>query len=231
MSRTRWLAVEWGLSLKQLANSLRTEQFTNKSAEGFVIDRVRRDSIEARYVQRVESTEVVVDPFGREASYDRVIFNEQPFLAATSYPGLQLSNGPRSLQSFYAALSRTTDFRFSAKQINVNVYAWLRACEKLLPGVLSVDAVQVGGISLRGSATARALVKAVSGGDARDALEELLDGRQHVIEKVRLRVKKAKGSVVLSANCSAAVTGIAPHDEQLLNEKFREALENILRAS
>ncbi|MCI2260916.1 hypothetical protein [Xanthomonas indica] len=228
MSRVRWLEAEWGVTLRQLANALKTERFANDSSEGFVIDRIRRDSIEARYIQRIELTEVVMDPFGKESSYQRLSFNEQAFIVSNMNPGLELKNGSRSLQPFFSLLSQVTDFKFAVKSISVDVDAWMAAFMKKSPSKLTPDAVQVGGIAFHDGATARAIVKS-GRGDASAAAKEIVAGKPYVVEKVRLRPKPGtKGTILLSSNCAATVTGFSIHEESVLLEVLRETLRRAI---
>lgn len=228
MTRTRWLSAEWGLTVRQLSNALKAAQFTGRSSEGFVIERVRKDSIEARYIQRVELTEVVIDPFGKESSFERLSFNEQPFVVSALSPGLQLKDGSRSLQPFFALLSQITDFRFTVKPISVNVDAWLTALARVAPGRLVSDAVQVGSIAFNDGSIARAVVKS-GRGDARAAVKEIVSGKPYEVEKIRLRSKMvSKASAVLSSNCSVITKGFSSHDELALLDAMHEALRDVI---
>lgn len=232
MSRTRWLTAEWGLTIRQLANALRSAQFTEASSEGFVVDRIRRDSIEARFIQRLELVDVVIDPFGQEASYKRLSFTEQAFIATSSSPELQLTDGARSTQAFYSLLSQVTDFKFTVKAIQVDVDAWVSGYKRVATHSLVPDAIQIGRIAFNDGATGRAIVKAGSG-NARAAVKQMVSDRPYVIEKVRLRQKQqnGRGTIVLSSNCSATLSGFNPHEAEVIREALRASLNEVLELS
>ena len=228
MIRARWLQADWGLTLRQLASALKEKQYAGNNLEGLVIDRIRRDSIEARYIQRLELTEVVKDPFGNESSFQRISFNEQVFVISTGNPGLELKNGLRSLNSFFSLLSQVTDFKFTVKSIGVDVDAWLAVLVRETTIKLIPDAVQVGSIVFRDGSVARAIVKS-GRGDARTAANEIVSGKSYVVEKVRLRAESGKrGSVLLASNCSVAISGFSVHEESLFLDELRGALRKII---
>lgn len=66
--RYRWLKAQWPISMKTLGRRLKAKEFNGDATHGFVIDRLRDDLLEARYVERVEYTETITDPFGKELS-------------------------------------------------------------------------------------------------------------------------------------------------------------------
>src|SRR5690606_2588959 len=116
------------------------------SQEGFVIERVRRDSIEARHVQRIDSTEVVVDPFGRETSFERVSYAQISFTIDSSLACLELRNGHRSLGACLSLLSEISGFRLTLKQLTSDVEDWARTLFSMSDEPMRTDAIQVGKI-------------------------------------------------------------------------------------
>lgn len=228
MTRARWLEADWGLTLRQLANALKEERYTGDTSEGFVVDRIRRDSIEARFIQRIELTEFITDPFGKESSFQRLSFNEQAFVVSTANPSLELKNGSRSLHSLFSLLSQITGFKFTVKSINVDVDAWVAAIVRGAPGKLTPDAVQVGSIAFHDGSVARAVVKS-GRGDVREAVKEIVSGKLHVVEKIRLRSElDSKGSILLASNCAVTIKGFSIHEESILLEFLRESLREVI---
>lgn len=228
MTRIRWLEAEWELSLRQMAVALRAAQFSRDSLEGFVVDRVRRDSIEARYIQRIEATDVVIDPFGNESVFTSLSFNEQSFIISGARPCLELRGGARSLQALFSLLSQVTDFRFAVKSINVDVDRWLANFVLTASGNYSVDAFQVGNIAFPDGSIGRAIVRSRRG-DARAAIMEMVSGKSYVIEKARIRPEHSKkGSILMSSSCSLMIQGFSVHEETILVESLRDALREVI---
>ena len=75
MNRYQWFKVKWSVTMPQLAKKL-TELFSFNENEinGFIIDRVRENFIEARYIEKVEYQDIVKDPFGKETYYNRISY-------------------------------------------------------------------------------------------------------------------------------------------------------------
>lgn len=228
MSRVRWLAARWGVPLRDLNKALAALPFTNRSSEGFVVDRAQRDFIEARYIQKVELTETVVDPFGKELTFDRVSFNECRFRASLSSPGLEIIDGSRSSQSFLSALARATDFGFSVEPLSVDVLRWAERTSALQDGKVLIDSVQVGAIQIGPDVSARAVLKGSR--DVRDAVGVVTGKRPHTVEKLRMRIAAgdARGSVVLSSTGNAAIEGFQPHRRDMLVRVVANALASTL---
>src|SRR5687768_2763888 len=106
--RHRWLRAEWPLSIRALAARLKAVPFSVATSQGFVIDRVRDRSIEARFVERTEFTETIVDPFGTETQLPRLQFIQCPFAVYEEFPQLELIDCPRSAHVLLNKLSELT---------------------------------------------------------------------------------------------------------------------------
>lgn len=225
MSKVKWLSADLGVSVRQLAKLLQEAQFTTHSEEGFVVDRVRRNSIEARYVQRVNVTEVIVDPFGNEVEFSSVKYSEQSFFIADNMPCIELRHGVRHLHACLSLLSQATDFRISVKPIKVDVNHWLGVFAYSASIPFTIDAFQVGSIAFSDGASARALVKA-GRGDAQAALKSLTSTKPYVIEKVRVKHQRIdhRGTVVLASSGTASTAGFSGEEDALVLEALRNSL-------
>lgn len=142
MKRFRWFQVEWPTSIRTLARRIKMRTFEGESGHGFFIDRVRDDYLEARYVERVEYTDVVIDPFGKELTFDRVEFRQTLFRASSAAPGLELIDPPRNVQALMNRLSEAVDFEVAITPAVVDVLTWSAVLQNV-GGVSSVvDSLQ-----------------------------------------------------------------------------------------
>ena len=148
MKRYRWLKAQWPISMRVLAKRLKAKTFEEEQSEGFVLDRVRDNYIEARFVEKVEYDDVVVDPFGKELTFHRVEFRKCEFVASIDGPGLELIDAPRGIQSMVSRLAEATEFSLAVTPLSVNVLAWARNTQKSLNRLGVVDSVQVGAVEL-----------------------------------------------------------------------------------
>ncbi len=226
MKRLRWYKVEWPSSIRELAKRIKLRIFDDESGHGFLIDRVRDDFLEARYVERVEFTDVVIDPFGKELKFERVEFRNTLFRASSSSPGLELIDPPRSVQALMNRLSEAVDFEVAITPAVIDVLSWSTVLQSAGGVVASVDSLQIGALEIEPGIVAKVLIKGDR--DVRTACATLTSDRKFAIEKVQLRLAPPyRGTIVLSATGSAALSSEDSIEEFLV--PLRAALAVVMR--
>lgn len=228
MSRYRWFHVEWPVSIRTISSRIKARAFDDNSAHGFVVDRVRDDYLDARYVERIEYTETITDPFGKELSFPRVEFRQCIFRASAQYPGLELIDAPRSAQGLLNRLSEVTDFEAAINGLNINVIAWADALKNSLGISPLVDSVQIGSLEIESGISAKAVIK--GNRDVREACSALMGNRKYTMEKVQLRfLSPCQGTVVLTNTGSAKIEADDPSDilKNALRHSIREVTDKI----
>lgn len=227
MKRFRWFQVEWPTSIRTLAKRIKLRTFDGELGHGFFIDRVRDDFLEARYVERVEYTDVVVDPFGKELTFERVEFRQTLFRASSSAPGLELIDPPRNVQALMNRLSEAVDFEVAITPAIVDVLAWSAVLQNV-GGVSSVvDSLQIGALEIEHGIVAKVVIRGDR--DVRAACTALTNDRKFAVEKIQLRLASPhRGTVVLSTSGSAALSS-EDSVEQLI-QPLRMALADAMRA-
>lgn len=204
MTRYRWYQAEWPTTIRTLAKRIKAKAFNDNASEGFVIDRVRDDFLEARYVERLVYTDHVLDPFGRELTFERVEFRQVSFRVSAGWPGLELVDAPRSSQSLVSQLSEATDFTVAIVPLSVDVLKWAHALQEEMGITALVDSIQLGALQLGDGITAKAVLKGEN--DVRAACSRLTEGRKYSLEKVQLRLgKSGRGRVLLTSTATARV--------------------------
>lgn len=219
MKRYRWLKARWPISMRVLAKRLRVKAFNGEQVEGFVLDRVRDDFLDARFVEKIEYDDTVTDPFGVEASFHRVEYRSCEFKAAVTGPGLELVDAPRGVQTMISRLAEATDFALAISPLAVNVLDWASEVQRRLNEVGIVDSLQLGAMELASNVQAKAVIKGSV--DVLGATQALVHGKKHVIEKVQIRFMRPKRLTVLLTN-----NGVARFDQEP-----SEDLLSIVRAS
>lgn len=195
------------MTTRTLAKRLREQGFVEGRASGFILDRVRDESLEARFVERYEYTETVADPFGKEVTFDRLEFRQTSFIATQGWPGLELLDAPRSTQSMVSGLLVACNFELAISPLDVNVLSWADSFQRALGTDAVIDSLQIAALMVADGVKARVLLKGDS--DVRTACRELVQGRKHLVEKVQLRVVTGgtKSTVVLTNVAGARVDG------------------------
>lgn len=206
--RYRWLRAEWPMTIRALARKVRQQEFSEGHASGFILDRVRDNSLEARFVERYEYTETVSDPYGKELTFDRLEFRQTAFRATPGWPGLELLDAPRSTQSLVSGLLEASNFELAVSPIDVNVLAWADQLQRALGTEAVIDSLQVAALMVADGIKAKVMLKGEK--DVQAACKEMVRGRKHVLEKLQLRatIEGARTTIVLTNGASAKVDGI-----------------------
>lgn len=204
MTRYRWFDAEWPISLRTLATRLKDKPFSSEVRHGFVVDRVRDDSLEGRYIERVEYKDTVVDPFGVELYFDRIEFKKSEFRISMASPNIELREAPRGVQGLMNQLSEVVDFNVSITSASVQVLGWADEIQRLAKRPIIVDSVQINSLVVTEGVSAKLIVKGDK--DVRAACDELTRNRKFTLEKLQLRFENdVRGFVVLGNTGSASL--------------------------
>ena len=160
MSRHRWFQADWPTPPRTLAKRLRQHSFADDTQCGFILDRVRDEYLEGRYIERYEFQETVADPFGKEVTVDRLEYRQAAFRVAPGWPGLELIDAPRSSQSLVNALLESTDFALPIQLLTVDVLRWVDALQDGVGAEVVIASAQVGALQLEDGVLAKAVLKA-----------------------------------------------------------------------
>lgn len=227
MKRYRWLRANWPISMRVLAKRLKAKSFVDGKADGFVLDRARDESLEARFVERVEYDDTVIDPFGKELSFHRVEYRQCEFRASVDGPGLELVDAPRAVQAAISALAEATEFGLAIAPLNLNVLLWAKGVQRLANVGGVVDSIQIGAIELAPGIVAKALVRGST--DVLGASNRLVEGKKHVVEKVQLKFPGSRRTaIVLASNGTVRIDSEVPSDTVV---SIRAALQELLSHS
>jgi len=215
MSRYRWMQADWPVPIRTLAKRVREHSFVDDKSSGFILDRVRDDFLEARYVERYEFQETVADPFGKELTFDRLEFRQTSFRAAPSWPGLELVDAPRSSQSLVSQLLEATNFTLPIAPLTVEVLMWAAAFQHAFGSPVVIDSIQLGSLQVDDGVKAKVILKGDK--DVRAACKELIRGRKHVLEKLQCRVVRGhlRASVLMANNATVKIDGHDLHSDVL----------------
>lgn len=224
--RYRWLQVQWPISMRTLANRLKSKPFSSDVSHGFVIDRGRDDLLEGRYVERIEYTETVTDPFGGTLSFERIEFRQSSFRASVNGAGLEVRDPPRSLQPLMNRLSEATDFEVAITPHSVDVLTWAAQFQESSGISAVVDSLHMTALQVEKGITAKIVIKGER--DVREASAMFAGTRPFSLERIQLRLPKPFiGTVILSSTAAATLNVDDPND--VLLEHLRGDLVSALR--
>jgi hypothetical protein len=207
--------------MKTLGRRLKAREFQGDATHGFVIDRLRDDLLEARYVERVEYTETITDPFGKELSFERVEFRQSHFRATAYGSGLEIRDPPRSVQPLMNRLSEATDFAVTISLYSVDVLAWAARFQTASGFSCHVDLLRMSDLQLEEGVMAKVVLKGDR--DVREACTKLAAHRRYLLDRIQLRLDVPKAGTVVLSHTGAATLSVDKADEELL-EHLRSSL-------
>lgn len=209
MRRVRWLGAEWPVSMRTLASRMKVQCFTAESFDGFVIHRVRDNSIEGEYVEKLNYQETVTDPFGNETVFDRVRYRRIEFTLFSEFPNIELRDAHRSTREFISKLLELCSFSVTVEPITAELLRWADDFQQAIGEKTVIDSVQVSGLELEAGVHAKVLLKGSK--DVRAALEHLSQKRKFELEKVQVKVRA--GQLVFPIHLSDSGTARIPEDQ------------------
>lgn len=221
MKRVRWLKAQWPVTIGTLAEKMKTQLFTPDSFDGFVIERVRDDSIEAHYIEKLNYKETVTDPFGKEESFDRITYRRIDFTLFSEFPNIELRDAHRSTREFVSKLLEICNFAVSIEPVTVDLLQWVETLQKQLGKKVTVDSLQVAGLELEPEISAKILLR--GGKDVRDSLKHLSVKRKFTLEKIQVKIPF--GQSVFPIHMSNA--GVARIPKEHLNDYIRIVRESL----
>jgi hypothetical protein len=186
MKRVRWLGARWPVSMRSLGAKMKTQLFTAESFDGFVIERVRDNFIEAHFIEKLIYQEKTTDPFGKEEVLDRVVYRDVDFTLFSDYPHIELRDSQRSTKEFVSKLLEICNFSLVISPVSVNLLDWVQAIQADTGQQLVVDSLQISGLEIEVGVVAKVLLKGTK--DVRQALDHLSVNRNFALEKVQVKM-------------------------------------------
>jgi len=209
MRRVRWLGAEWSVPMRTLASRMKAQLFTSESFDGFVIHRVRDNSIEAEYVEKLTYQETVTDPFGNETVFDRIGYRRIEFTLFSEFPNIELHDAHRSTREFVSKLLELCSFSVIVEPVAADLLCWANDFQRNLGEKTVIDSVQVSGLELEAGIYAKVLLKGDK--DVTAALENLSLNRKFELDKVQVKVRV--GQKAFPIQMSNSGTARIPEDQ------------------
>lgn len=186
MNRVRWLNALWPSTMRTIGNKLKAMPFSSESMDGFVIERVRDDFIQGRYIEKYIYQEVISDPFGKEEVNERTSYRATDFTLFSQFPHIELRDGQRSIREFVSKLLQACNFTLVVTPITVNLFDWVSSFQNALGQKILVDSLQVAGVALEDGVTGKILLKGDK--DVREAIDKIVGGKRYTLEKVQIKL-------------------------------------------
>lgn len=203
MNRVRWFRAKLPQSIRAFASKIEGSPLELDGDMGFRIERVRNDSLEATYYERFTWRESLVDPFGRESSFERSGYKSVHFVLSKRYPEVELIDAPRGLVSFFSRIAEMTDLELTVEPVSVNVLSWAAAVRSSCAVSFRVAGITVADLNVDEGVTGR-LTVASRQKDVQAPMARLLARRAYSVQKIQMvfRADSLSGSLFLASDGS-----------------------------
>lgn len=219
MNRYQWFKANWSTPMPELAKNLKKFAFDEYQTNGFILDRVREDYIEARYIEKVEVTEIIKDPFGKEYIYNKVQFKEYLLRISDDGPiGLELINPPRGLQGLISKLSQVADFMLTITPLKIDLLKWISALDGAMEENANIKSIEISGLDLGDGVSAKTLIRGTK--NVLSATKKLTIDRKYKLEKIQATYD-GFGNIMITIN------GCAKADKEISHQNI-QAIRNSL---
>lgn len=203
MNRYQWFKTKWPLSMSELAQKLKKFSFDENQTSGFILDRVRENFIEARYIEKVEINETIKDPFGKELVYNKILYKECSLRISDDTPiGLEFVNPPKGLQGLISKLSQASDFMLTVTPLKIDLLKWIDALDIMIQEKANIKSIEISGLDLGSGVSAKTIIKGPK--NVLNATNSLTINRSYKLEKIHA-VYKNFGKIMITINGCAKV--------------------------
>ncbi|WP_242430020.1 hypothetical protein [Kluyvera intermedia] len=128
-----------------MAEKLSGDSFTEEKGRGFILNKVRSDQLNGKFVEKVIYEDKILSLYGEENIIERIEYKVTEFLFnEDSYPIAVIVNPPRTLKPFANALVRNLGFGTSMEEIVIEPFRWVKEImQEQLITIHQIDASQI----------------------------------------------------------------------------------------
>jgi hypothetical protein len=220
--RVRWYGLQTDLETSAIAAHLKNMPYRDGSPDGFVVEQLRPNFLEACLIQRLQTTYETTDPFGHRENYEIVEYLRTHFRISPEIASLELRDPGRTGSRLVNRLVEALDHRFTIEESVIDPLAWANRFREIVGVYGSIERVQIGSVAIAESAVGQVLVK--GSGDIADAAIKFVAPAKYSLEKVQLKFRAARGSISFQKNASVLISSNI--DEQWMNA-LRDSLREI----
>jgi hypothetical protein len=202
--KTKWFTANFPAGLDELYQSIIDSPFDSDRGWGFAINSYESNYISSKYIERIEVSELIVDPYGNETEFNHVKyvqFNFWFFKAKNNSHILIIDSPPRSVKSFVSNVIKATRSDFNVSYLNIKIDDFINS---LAPYFKKIQVHKAKIKDLTFSKNTSGVLELESTSDAIDEIKNIFKNSKFTIDKVRLNVKSDIGyeSLEISTNGS-----------------------------
>jgi hypothetical protein len=161
--KTKWFKIRLPLNLKETHKALLENHYKTGGKSGFEIIEYTDSLLRAKFIEKIVSQEIVIDPFGNEGLLESVRYLIFEFSIISLYENdylIKILFPPRSMKSFINIIYDIFGFGFFIQPVSFDLKIFLIAIEKNLnPTQLKVIKVNASGLVLTETSSAKLEIK------------------------------------------------------------------------
>ncbi len=220
MTRRRWISAKWPITMREIARRMQKADDIQENEKGFIVERVRDDFVEAKYFERLQTIERLIDPFGRESEIDRVQYLQINFTAFDGPLGLEIVGTSKDVRKLTNSLEKICEYKLILSAISVDPIAWAVEISRCSGIEYYTESIQISNMYVGPGISAKLVVTGTV--DVGELTGRFVHDRSHVIEKVKIQAKSRPKSSVILTNGAAATTAGA--ESGRISSAVRESL-------
>ncbi|MCX6952518.1 MAG: hypothetical protein NTV51_10180 [Verrucomicrobia bacterium] len=215
MNRLQWFKIAPldRKALKVLGEKLLRMPYGHSNRAGFDTEDVRSDFISGRFIERVEFTEVVLDPFGVEMKIDRVRFDMTEFSIYSEIQLIECLNAGRNLNNFLNEIAKASNFSVAISKVEIPLQDFSKLLKSTASSMLITKAL-TDDIELGDGVIGQ--LQAAGAVDIRKSLQRFLGEHKHTINRLRIALEVEGEKLVFEASKAGVISSYSP-----IQAKFR----------
>ncbi|MBE2203738.1 MAG: hypothetical protein IAE94_05330 [Chthoniobacterales bacterium] len=170
-------------ALKAAGARILAAEYSDEKGIGFSVKEIRPSYLEGTFIHKVELSDTVEDPYGKEIIYERIEFRRIPFKISLVAPELEVVVPSRGISLFIGQLSVAFSMSFRIDPIQIEPFEVFDAL-KAEKDSLIASAVKINEITLSKSVSAKCTVSGAN--DVRPFIDRIAKGVTKSIASVKV---------------------------------------------
>jgi hypothetical protein len=205
-----------------LIEGVQNDQFTSEITSGFLLDILRPDFAEGRFVERFTLVDAITDPFGNKNEVERVTYSQLSFRLSRKAPHIEIYDAPRQTHSFINRLGEFTRGTVAIYSPEISIATWLAALAAEATSS-TVNRLLIADVQLDRSVQCKIALSGIE--DVRGQIASVIGKRAYRISQATGRFHFKAGDVQLTVKEDCRITiGVR-------NEKVMPVLRKCFRSS
>jgi len=196
MARTKWLALSFDKSLSDIATLLDRHKFSKDQIIGFELTNIQRNKVCGKFIEKIITTEVVIDPFGEE-----ILNHVQRYSIL-----VRIDTPPRSLKNFITTLSDSFGFGFAIEPLEIDILSMIQHLRKE-SGIKrwSIRKIRIARVAISEASLAR--IEVVSTKDAYLDLKNNIAIKDATLERATIELRNEENIHEIELTSSGIISG------------------------